>query len=407
MVCSQNCTELLLCVLFGFLGVHKFYIGNWKCGLFYVFTLGFALLAVCVDVFLIIYFWKEEEEEINIENELRGKKGNLNREKLLLYSTANDSIINYKYTSNKGKSACAVASGLCLWLSILLTILMVVFFVWPFIDTNYYSEDYSEMKYEKSYIRMKDLVLNEKEIAVDNKERKKQYNHIKLYYPKLLESQDNKEHFPIIIFANPEGVSYEKYESVFKHLASYGFVSVGNDDIRAEVKTLPNVIDELHQLNNNDGIFKDKFNLNEIGVIGYYQGAIPVIKLLTNFPYNNSIGAAYVSCLRQYELEKKDLFNIIQSIYTPFFQTGPNKPKDNVYINIMKEVSNKFPSDTETISVLRKNKEEGSMIIYGDAYMTAWFDYKLKRKKELKEVFSSNGEIFNQKGNWTNIKDIK
>lgn len=401
---NSNCTELFLCIVFGFIGAHKFYTGNWKCGLFYVFTGGFALIGVCIDIFLILYFWKEEEEEIKIANELKGKKGNMNKEKLLLYSSANDSIINYKYTSNKGKTACASASGICLWISLIIIISLIIFFVYPFIDNNYFNEVYSSMHYESYYAKLfPKRPLSDFELTVENKERKKKYNRIKLFYPSDLEGQDPKD-YPVILISNPLGVPYNKYESVFKHLASFGFITVGNDGVGGEDSNLPDIIDELNILNINStktNKFYNKLNLNEIGVIGYYQGSIQVVNLLTNFPYNNSIAAAYVSCLREYDLDESTLLEKIQNINIPFFQTAPGK--GDTYNKIIKKIAQSFNKEVEIYSYLRREKEEGNMIIYGDAYMTAWFDYKLRRNDTLGEsIFGIEGEMMSN-ANWTSI----
>ncbi|MDO4434764.1 MAG: hypothetical protein Q4B82_09345 [Alysiella sp.] len=35
---------------------------------------------------------------------------------------------------------------------------------------------------------------------------------------------------PVVVFANGTGMQYYKYKAVFEHLASWGFVVIGNDD---------------------------------------------------------------------------------------------------------------------------------------------------------------------------------
>lgn len=400
MACSRNCKELAFCICLGFFGVHKFYSGNWKCGLIYAFTLGILLVGVCVDFFLILFFWKEQEEENKISLELKNKKGNINKEQLLLYSSANQSLINYKYSLNKGKTACASASGICCWLTLGIIIVLGVFSAYPFVPNEYYKNFHSDQFYENFYSKIdSSREIKTEEVEMESKDRKKIFNKLNVYYPYEL-LQSSSEYFPLVIVSNPEGVNYLDYDSVFRHLASYGFIVVGNDDLGAEDETLIRVIDKLHKMNNDHYLFKNKFNLNEIGLIGYYQGSLPVINLLTTLPYNNSIAAAYVSCLRNYDLDKNRLLEKVKIISTPIFQTGPKKGFN--YKSIMEEIYAKLNS-TEKLGFLRKGKDQGSMVIYGDPYMTAWFDYKLKRNLNGSQIFNkTEGEIFINK-DWENI----
>ncbi|MCR5228572.1 MAG: hypothetical protein K6D03_00430 [Solobacterium sp.] len=45
-----------------------------------------------------------------------------------------------------------------------------------------------------------------------------------------MESSDRK--YPAVIFVNGTGIRGSKYKALFKHLASWGFIVAGNEDIR-------------------------------------------------------------------------------------------------------------------------------------------------------------------------------
>jgi len=47
-------TALLLCLFFGWLGFHQFYVGRIGKGLVYVCTFGFLLIGVIIDFFSIL-----------------------------------------------------------------------------------------------------------------------------------------------------------------------------------------------------------------------------------------------------------------------------------------------------------------------------------------------------------------
>ena len=48
---KSDIVDLILCVCFGYFGVHKFYEGNKKMGLIYLFTLGLFGIGWIVDIF--------------------------------------------------------------------------------------------------------------------------------------------------------------------------------------------------------------------------------------------------------------------------------------------------------------------------------------------------------------------
>ena len=50
---KSKMTALLLCIFFGYLGAHKFYVGKTGMGLLYLFTLGLFGIGWLVDIILI------------------------------------------------------------------------------------------------------------------------------------------------------------------------------------------------------------------------------------------------------------------------------------------------------------------------------------------------------------------
>ncbi len=45
----------VLCLLFGWLGAHRFYTGNFILGLLYFFTCGFLFIGVFIDLIMIVF----------------------------------------------------------------------------------------------------------------------------------------------------------------------------------------------------------------------------------------------------------------------------------------------------------------------------------------------------------------
>jgi len=66
----------------------------------------------------------------------------------------------------------------------------------------------------------------------------------------------------------------KKYKALFKHLASWGFVVIGNDDGSTGFgKSADETIDLIMAENSNsDSIFYEKLDLDNIGITGHSQG---------------------------------------------------------------------------------------------------------------------------------------
>ncbi|MDQ1236193.1 TM2 domain-containing membrane protein YozV [Paenibacillus sp. SORGH_AS306] len=51
---KSNLVSLLLCIFFGYLGIHRFYVGKVGTGLLMLFTAGLGGVWVIVDIIIII-----------------------------------------------------------------------------------------------------------------------------------------------------------------------------------------------------------------------------------------------------------------------------------------------------------------------------------------------------------------
>ena len=52
--CKSKAVALILCVTFGVIGAHLFYVGRGQKGVLYIFTFGFFFIGVGVDLLLIL-----------------------------------------------------------------------------------------------------------------------------------------------------------------------------------------------------------------------------------------------------------------------------------------------------------------------------------------------------------------
>ncbi|MBQ4267398.1 MAG: hypothetical protein IJB93_04320 [Clostridia bacterium] len=94
-----------------------------------------------------------------------------------------------------------------------------------------------------------------------------------IWYPTELVSTNKK--YPMVVMLNGTGVYASVYKAVFDHLASWGFIVVGNEDpsTGAGLSADKMLSFMLAENSNPDSVFYDKLDTENMGVTGHSQGA--------------------------------------------------------------------------------------------------------------------------------------
>ncbi len=238
-----------------------------------------------------------------------------------------------------------------------------------------------------------------------------------VWYPSDLGNSDNK--YPVVIFANGTGSTSDTYKAFFKHLSSWGFIVVGNDDKNTRTgASLNSTIDFLMQENENkDSIFYHKIDLENIGIGGHSQGGPAVFNMVTNQEHGDMIKALYaVSATSsyhtaiysdgwEYDISKVNIPTLLTA-GTGIWDAGTATSKDQVNDDkkgiaqgicplwSLEENYDLLPETTGKVIVRKKNVDHGDSYLQFDGYMTAWFMYWLQNDAEAgKAFFGENAEI--------------
>lgn len=89
---------------------------------------------------------------------------------------------------------------------------------------NYQQNASIQLPIEKRYMQNGSFAVSSQTFASG----KQAYANYKIWYPS--EMTNSGKQYPLVIMANGTGITFDKYEPVFEHLASWGFIVVGNDD---------------------------------------------------------------------------------------------------------------------------------------------------------------------------------
>lgn len=282
-------------------------------------------------------------------------------------------------------------------------------------NNNYwkYTETAGEM--EAKYTALGSCEVSTAEWNADGKAWQK----YEVWYPS--EMKDSNSTYPLVIMANGTGIKASQYQAVFKHLASWGFIVVGNEDENSRTgESCAAALDFMLGLNEDKSSdFYGKIDTDNIGIAGHSQGGVGAMNAVTEQTNGNLYQAIWTaSTTSRYhadELNKSaDGWSCAPSkINIPCFMTAGTKDFDAGNVDEytvgelakgsaqgicplwwLNECYNAIPESVDKVMARKVNADHGDMLRSADGYMTAWFLYYLKGDTKAGSVFfGENAEI--------------
>ncbi|MGN0866712.1 MAG: alpha/beta hydrolase family protein [Oligosphaeraceae bacterium] len=222
-----------------------------------------------------------------------------------------------------------------------------------------------------------------------------------IFYPEELNASHRK--YPVVVMLNGTGVLPKKYKALFEHLASWGFVVVGNDDPSTGFgKSAEETMDLIASENSNaDSLFHGKLDLANIGITGHSQGGAGVLTAISMSRYSDKYRTAVALSPTheetahkfgwKYDLEKIKVPTLMMAGVNDDFETRFVIPLEK-----MTEMYDKIPSSKAMLR--RIDAGHGQMLYSADGYVTAWFMWQLQGDQEAGKAFIGNApEIRNNK----------
>ena len=188
----------------------------------------------------------------------------------------------------------------------------------------------------------------------------------------------HKAPLPTVVMVNGTGLKALHYHPVFEHLASWGFIVIGNDD--------SNAWNGLSALD----------SLDKAGVVGHSQGAMGAINAATE---DDRFKVLYAASCPQKSLAKKLGWSYsMKTISIPTMLVAGTKWIDRHIspLDSLIHLAEELP-DTTPMLLGRLNGVEHRFVLHeGDAYMTAWLCQFLTDDADAAAALTSdNPEILN------------
>ena len=272
----------------------------------------------------------------------------------------------------------------------------------PSVTADYYAQTQTGGEIEETYTAMGEYDVDYAEYPAQDL-LIKQY---KIWYPSALAGEEGRE-WPIVVMANGTGVPASRYTPVFRHLASWGFVVIGNEIQNSwSGGASAGALDLLAELNEDpSSLFYHKLDLDNVGSAGHSQGAIGAINAVTAQPNGDSYKALYLastpSSLYASTLEwayDPALIDVpcFMTAGTGLLDAGeagsPEVAEEAQEVSIsplwsQEENYGLIPDSVPKLRARRTGADHAEMLPWPDGYMTAWFMYWLQGDQTAGRAF--------------------
>ena len=221
------------------------------------------------------------------------------------------------------------------------------------------------------------------------------------WYPKELETSGEK--YPVVLFVNGTGVAASRYEPVFEHLASWGFIAVGNEDPSTwEGKKADATLAWLLAANEDEtSIFYHRVYTDNIGITGHSQGGVGVFNAI-----NETEHKGLYKCAVSLSPTQEDIAAALKMPYDPAKTTIPvmilaGAPDDVISLEGLDDMVKKISADV--VAARRSNTDHGKMLYSGDGYVTAWFMWQLRGDEAAAAAFLGESAEILHNSNWQDV----
>lgn len=295
-----------------------------------------------------------------------------------------------------------------------LIIIFILFLLWagkqPMVKDRYSNDVQTSATLEQKYTLKGNYEVSYYEQDANNKQWKK----YEIWYPTEMET--GKGTYPLVVMVNGTGVAASKYKPIFEHLASWGFIVIGNEDESAGNGASASAsLDYILKLNSDSNSkFYGKIDVDNIGIGGHSQGGLGAINAVTAQDNGNRYKVMYAASAPTLQISV-DLLKApfdISGVNISCFMVAGTKKVDagdgkNSGICPLVELQEKYNNISDSVPKIiarRKDTDHGGMLTYADGYMTAWFMYWLKDDNEAGNVFFGEEAEILSNSNWQDVE---
>lgn len=283
-------------------------------------------------------------------------------------------------------------TGIIILVMIVLIVILLIYLSFKkAVPNKYWKKLEVNSVIEKRYSKLGNYEVNSKRYnAPEAIEEQGKEKFFEVWYPK----EEGK--YPLVVMINGTGVPCNKYDNVFKHIASFGYVVIGNNygtnwNGKHASETLDFALNTEEILNIIDA--------EKIAVGGHSQGGMGTFNAITQYENGSMYDVAFsispthkelgIALNWGFELDTENTYAYnLDEIKIPMMiisGTGPFDSDTVIPFDKMKEYYHEL--NTDKVMFRKSNVDHGDMLYQANSYIIAWLDYYLKGVSENKNAF--------------------
>lgn len=228
-------------------------------------------------------------------------------------------------------------------------------------------------------------------IARDANGAAQQYD---IYYPENALDQKN-EKYPLVVFANGTGVPGSRYSAVFEHMASWGFIVIGNEDLMSGTgESTAETLSYILRLNDaEDSRFFQTIDIDRVGICGHSQGGAGVFNAITSKENSEIYKTAVVLSPANEEASKMVHWDYdLTEVEIPvLMMAGTQGSFETMIVIPFEDMMTMYEKMPRPKAMARKTGRDHPQMLYeADGYVTAWFMWRLQGDQEAAAAFEGD-----------------
>lgn len=301
---------------------------------------------------------------------------------------------------------------------IVVVVIVAVIAILSYRNENYFKFVTTDKPIEAHYTALGPYEVSYVEFDAENDIFEK----YEIWYPS--EIKESVSAYPLVIMANGTGTPASKYKAVFKHLASWGFIVVGNEDENSRTGASSSAtLDFMLSLNkDSESDFYRKIDVDNIGISGHSQGGVGTINAVVDQDNGSYYKAMYTASATSsfwgqesqfgkewsYDVSKVNIPYFMVA-GTGYFDAGTAEDitaTEGQGITPLWSLNKNYfdiPNTVTKIMARRVNTDHADMLTHADGYMTAWFMYWLKGDMQAGNVFFGDDAEILSNANWQDV----
>lgn len=212
-----------------------------------------------------------------------------------------------------------------------------------------------------------------------------------IYYPSDLTA--TKDTYPAVILVNGSGTPAKRYPAMFQHLASWGFIVIGNEDPGTGMgASADSTAAKLLALNQTpDSIFYHRIDTERIGISGHSQGGVGVFNAITSQPHHALYRTAVaLSPTNERTADALHWTYDPRAVHTPILLLAGTKGDFELKVVLSKEdMASLYAKIPAPKAMARRRETEHAQTLYtADGYVTAWLCWQLQGDETAARAFT-------------------